>query len=396
MSIPVVAIGGVTELADVLDFLAVGAVAVQVGHGDLRRPDPARPPRRRAGRRDAPRAGPHDAIATSSARPCRARPAPRRPRAWSTGHEEASGSCRSGTGRTRRTRRRARRRTRSPSRSSWPRRSRPLGGDGAYFRVHHFARSSPRRSRCWPPSAPGPSGSRSAPRSSTCATRTRCTWPRTPARPTSSPAAACSWASAAARRSRSSTGSATSATTRPRARPTPTWPDAMPTSSCRSCAARASPSPTRGRCSRTRPALLRLEPHSPGLRDRIWWGAGTRATAEWTAQQGLNLMSSTLLTEDAGVPFHVLQAEQIQRFRDAWTAAGHEREPRVSVSRSIFPIVDDRDRMYFGGAARTRTTSATSTPRPRRRSGGRTPPSPTCSSGSSPRTRPSPRPTRCC
>ncbi len=96
------------------------------------------------------------------------------------------------------------------------------------------------------------------------------------------------------------------------------------------------------------PGLLRLEPHSEGLRDRIWWGAGTRATAEWTAEQGLNLMSSTLLTEDAGVPFHVLQAEQIQRFRDAWTAAGHLREPRVSVSRSIFPIVDDRDRMYFG------------------------------------------------
>lgn len=96
------------------------------------------------------------------------------------------------------------------------------------------------------------------------------------------------------------------------------------------------------------PGLLRLEPHSPGLRDRIWWGAGTRATAEWTAQQGLNLMSSTLLTEASGVPFHVLQAEQIQRFRDAWTAAGHPREPRVSVSRSIFPIVNDLDRMYFG------------------------------------------------
>jgi alkanesulfonate monooxygenase SsuD/methylene tetrahydromethanopterin reductase-like flavin-dependent oxidoreductase (luciferase family) len=96
------------------------------------------------------------------------------------------------------------------------------------------------------------------------------------------------------------------------------------------------------------PGLLRLEPHSDGLRDRIWWGAGTRATAEWTAQQGLNLMSSTLLTEDAGVPFHVLQAEQIQRFRDAWAAAGHGREPRVSVSRSIFPIMDDRDRAYFG------------------------------------------------
>jgi alkanesulfonate monooxygenase SsuD/methylene tetrahydromethanopterin reductase-like flavin-dependent oxidoreductase (luciferase family) len=96
------------------------------------------------------------------------------------------------------------------------------------------------------------------------------------------------------------------------------------------------------------PGLLRLEPHAPGLRDRIWWGAGNRATAEWTAEQGMNLMSSTLLTEDTGVPFHQLQAEQIQRFHDAWKAAGHDREPRVSVSRSIFPVVDDRDRAYFG------------------------------------------------
>lgn len=96
------------------------------------------------------------------------------------------------------------------------------------------------------------------------------------------------------------------------------------------------------------PGLLRIEPHSEGLRDRIWWGAGSRATAEWTAQQGMNLMSSTLLTEDTGVPFHELQAEQIRLFRDAWTEAGHEREPRVSVSRSIFPLVDDRDRAYFG------------------------------------------------
>jgi alkanesulfonate monooxygenase SsuD/methylene tetrahydromethanopterin reductase-like flavin-dependent oxidoreductase (luciferase family) len=99
------------------------------------------------------------------------------------------------------------------------------------------------------------------------------------------------------------------------------------------------------------PGLLGIEPHSPGLRDRIWWGAGSRATAEWTAEQGMNLMSSTLLTEDTGVPFHQLQAEQIQRFRDAWTAAGHDREPRVSVSRSIFPVVSDLDRVYFGAEA---------------------------------------------
>jgi len=100
------------------------------------------------------------------------------------------------------------------------------------------------------------------------------------------------------------------------------------------------------------PGLLRIEPHSPGLRDRIWWGAGSRATAEWAGAQGLNLMSSTLLTEtgpteDGGVPFHRLQAEQIQRFRDAWDAAGHDHEGRVSVSRSIFPIVSDLDRQLF-------------------------------------------------
>ena len=101
------------------------------------------------------------------------------------------------------------------------------------------------------------------------------------------------------------------------------------------------------------PGLLRLEPHSPGLRDRIWWGAGTRRTAEWTAEQGMNLMSSTLLTEDTGVPFHQLQAEQIQMFRDTWATAGHERTPRVSVSRSIFPIVSDLDRAYFGRETRS-------------------------------------------
>ena len=95
------------------------------------------------------------------------------------------------------------------------------------------------------------------------------------------------------------------------------------------------------------PGLLRIEPHSPGLRERIWWGAGSRATAEWAAQQGMNLMSSTLLSEDTGVPFHQLQAEQIQRFRDTWKAAGHERKPRVSVSRSIFPIVNDLDKQLF-------------------------------------------------
>jgi alkanesulfonate monooxygenase SsuD/methylene tetrahydromethanopterin reductase-like flavin-dependent oxidoreductase (luciferase family) len=98
------------------------------------------------------------------------------------------------------------------------------------------------------------------------------------------------------------------------------------------------------------PGLLRLEPHSGGLRDRIWWGAATNATAEWAAKLGLNLQSSTLKFDESGKPFHVQQAEQIRAYRAAWAVAGHTRTPRVSVSRSIFAIVDDRDRAYFGGS----------------------------------------------
>jgi alkanesulfonate monooxygenase SsuD/methylene tetrahydromethanopterin reductase-like flavin-dependent oxidoreductase (luciferase family) len=93
---------------------------------------------------------------------------------------------------------------------------------------------------------------------------------------------------------------------------------------------------------------LAIQPLSAGLPDRIWWGAGTRATAVWTAEQGMNLMSSTLLTEDTGVPFDQLQAQQIEMYLEAWEKAGWERRPRISVSRSVLPIVSDLDHAFFG------------------------------------------------
>jgi alkanesulfonate monooxygenase SsuD/methylene tetrahydromethanopterin reductase-like flavin-dependent oxidoreductase (luciferase family) len=94
---------------------------------------------------------------------------------------------------------------------------------------------------------------------------------------------------------------------------------------------------------------LAIQPQSPGLPERIWWGSGSRGTARWAGEQGLNLMSSTLLLEDTRVPFDELQAEQISIFRNAWSEAGHEREPRVSVSRSVLPITSDLDLRLFGG-----------------------------------------------
>ena len=96
-------------------------------------------------------------------------------------------------------------------------------------------------------------------------------------------------------------------------------------------------------------AMLAVQPQSPGLADRIWWGSGTRQSAAWAGEQGMNLMSSTLLLEDTQVPFDQLQAEQIALFREAWTKAGHPAEPRVSISRSVMPITSDLDRRYFGG-----------------------------------------------
>ncbi|QTO55432.1 LLM class flavin-dependent oxidoreductase [Duffyella gerundensis] len=102
------------------------------------------------------------------------------------------------------------------------------------------------------------------------------------------------------------------------------------------------------------PGLLRLEPYSEGLRERIWWGAGSNATAEWAAKLGMNLQSSTLKDDETGEPFHIQQAKQIRAYRAAWQAAGHTRQPRMSVSRSIFALVDDRDRAYFGRSGQER------------------------------------------
>jgi alkanesulfonate monooxygenase SsuD/methylene tetrahydromethanopterin reductase-like flavin-dependent oxidoreductase (luciferase family) len=96
------------------------------------------------------------------------------------------------------------------------------------------------------------------------------------------------------------------------------------------------------------PGLLRLEPHSERLRERIWWGAASNATAVWAAEIGMNLQSSTLKFDESGKAFHVQQAEQIRLFKEAWKKAGHQREPRVSVSRSIFALITDEDRYLFG------------------------------------------------
>ena len=129
----------------------------------------------------------------------------------------------------------------------------------------------------------------------------------------------------------------------------PTWPGIGPKSDVLRGEGFAAPNPRP--MLPNPPGLLRVEPHSEGLRERIGWGASSNATAAWAARLGMNLQSSTLKNDESGLPFHVQQADQIRAYREAWMAAGHSREPRVSVSRSIVALVNDRDRAYFGNGS---------------------------------------------
>ena len=144
------------------------------------------------------------------------------------------------------------------------------------------------------------------------------------------------------------------------------------------------------------PGLLCLEPYSEGLRERIWWGSSSNATSKWAAKLGMNLQSSTLKDDETSEPLHVQQRKQIDAYREAWKDAGHRREPRVSVSRSIIALVDDRDRAYLVATPTIRTRSATSTRTRAPFSAAHTPPNRTYWSENSRATRLSRWQTRCC
>ncbi len=93
---------------------------------------------------------------------------------------------------------------------------------------------------------------------------------------------------------------------------------------------------------------LPIRPLSPGLRDRVWWGAATHATGVTVGEQGMNLLSSTLLLADDGRPFHVQQADQVRSYREAYAAAGHTGPALTAVTRPVFPVTSDLDARYFG------------------------------------------------
>jgi alkanesulfonate monooxygenase SsuD/methylene tetrahydromethanopterin reductase-like flavin-dependent oxidoreductase (luciferase family) len=110
---------------------------------------------------------------------------------------------------------------------------------------------------------------------------------------------------------------------------------------------------------------LIVRPNSPGLPDRIWYGAATIASAERTARQGLDLLVSTVNTQAAGLPFDQTQLEYILAYKAAYgvTHPGSV-EPRISVSRVFLPAVNKRQRARYAEYNDIREREGAAGPRP--------------------------------
>jgi alkanesulfonate monooxygenase SsuD/methylene tetrahydromethanopterin reductase-like flavin-dependent oxidoreductase (luciferase family) len=96
---------------------------------------------------------------------------------------------------------------------------------------------------------------------------------------------------------------------------------------------------------------------SPTLADRVWFGGGSRESAERIAGQGLRLLMSTIVTGPID-DYNAYQADAIAAYHRLHTGPGR---PRTSVSRSILPATSpetarlyaayDAERRQFGPAA---------------------------------------------
>ncbi|MGR0161631.1 LLM class flavin-dependent oxidoreductase [Paenarthrobacter nitroguajacolicus] len=81
----------------------------------------------------------------------------------------------------------------------------------------------------------------------------------------------------------------------------------------------------------------RVEPHSPGLRSRLWYGAGSMKSAVWAGENGFNLLSSSVIFPDSDQEpdFAKVQQAQIRAYRKAAAESGNA--ARVSQGLVVIP-----------------------------------------------------------
>ncbi|WP_030231777.1 LLM class flavin-dependent oxidoreductase [Streptomyces sp. NRRL S-350] len=101
----------------------------------------------------------------------------------------------------------------------------------------------------------------------------------------------------------------------------------------------------------------RVQPHSPGLASRLWYGAGSLHSARWAGEHGLNLLTSSVVkaeTDDVAPDFAAVQAHQIRAFRER-----HPDGERARVSQGLVVIPTDtatpEQRTKYEAYARSRT-----------------------------------------
>ncbi|MFJ7149276.1 LLM class flavin-dependent oxidoreductase [Streptomyces sp. NPDC100445] len=83
-----------------------------------------------------------------------------------------------------------------------------------------------------------------------------------------------------------------------------------------------------------------VQPHSPGLGRRLWYGAGSLGSASWAGEHGLNLLTSSVVKagddEDGPVDFAATQLSHIREFR-----ARHPDGEAARVSQGLVVIPTD-------------------------------------------------------
>lgn len=69
----------------------------------------------------------------------------------------------------------------------------------------------------------------------------------------------------------------------------------------------------------------RVEPHSAGLRSRLWYGAASMKSAVWAGENGFNLLSSSVIfpDKDQEPDFAGVQQSQIRAYREAAAQSGN-------------------------------------------------------------------------
>jgi alkanesulfonate monooxygenase SsuD/methylene tetrahydromethanopterin reductase-like flavin-dependent oxidoreductase (luciferase family) len=81
----------------------------------------------------------------------------------------------------------------------------------------------------------------------------------------------------------------------------------------------------------------RVQPQSPGLRDRLWYGGGSLGSARWAGEHGMNLLTSRVVKAEVdGTDFAEIQRSHIEAFRVA-----HPAGPAARVSQGLVVIPTD-------------------------------------------------------